>query len=127
MSLSFRVTMPNGNLVRNDASWKRGSPYVEPPEPFPDPGEPNFFQAGTGPYSTLAIFFFGPLTQMAANRHGSLNASGRCRSEKWESAPVPSRQIIPAPIPPSGKAIRLSRSPEYAPLYFFEAPDFRVA
>jgi hypothetical protein len=41
-----------------------------------------------------------------SNRHGSLKTSGWWRKETWEKAPVPSRQIIPAPIPPMGKATR---------------------
>ena len=42
---------------------------------------------------------------------GSLNTSGRCRREKCDRLPVPSMQIMPAPMPPSGKATRLSVGP----------------
>ncbi len=57
-----------------------------------------------------------PLTEMAAKTHGSLNTSGRLRSETCDSAPVPSRQIMPAPMPPSGNATWFRYSPEYSVL-----------
>jgi hypothetical protein len=55
---------------------------------------------------------------MAANVQGSLKTSGRFRNEKCDRAPVPSKQIIPAPMPPIGNATRLSRSPAYFPYSF---------
>src|SRR5580698_2751172 len=69
---------------------------------------PKTFQPGTGPSSTRAAAP-GPLasrTATAAKTHGSWNKSGRLRIETFERAPVPSRQIMPAPIPPSGYATR---------------------
>jgi hypothetical protein len=54
--------------------------------------------------------------------HGSLKTSGRFLTDIWEIAPVPSIQNIPAPIPPTGKAILERYSPEYEPLY--ECPSF---
>ncbi len=81
-----------------------------PDAPLPVPGAPNFFQSGTGPSSTRATFV-PPLTQSAAKVSGSLKTSGLWRRDTCDSAPVPSRQIMPAPMPPMGKATRLSRAP----------------
>ena len=53
-----------------------------------------------------------PRIETAAKTGGSLNTSGRFRREKCDRAPVPSRQIMPAPMPPMGKAMRSRRSPE---------------
>src|SRR5262249_16293886 len=97
-------------------------PYDAPSSPLAAFLAPKIFHPGTGPSSTRATGR-GPLTASAANMHGALKTSGRFRIETWENAPVPSRQIIPAPIPPIGKATRLSLEPSYTPLY----RDSRVA
>src|SRR5690606_34884511 len=116
MSGSESVTVPNGNAALNVADAKRGSPYVFPDAPRPVPGLPKIFQLGTGPSRTSAGGLF-PRTGTAEKMAGSLKGAGRCRSDTWESAPVPSRQIIPDPIPPRGKATRFKWGPEYSPLY----------
>jgi len=60
--------------------------------------------------------FARPFTEIAANIAGSLKTSGRFLTETWDSAPVPSKQTIPAPIPPIGKAMRSRNAPPYGPL-----------
>ena len=55
---------------------------------------------------------------MAANNDGSLYISGRLRILMCEKAPVPSRQNMPAPMPPIGNAKRFRYSPLYVVLYF---------
>jgi len=107
---SRNVNVPNGKRAAKLASRQRGRPKVVALAPLPVPLWPNSFQPGTGPSSTRATGR-SPLTHSAAKVIGSWKTSGRWRNETCESAPVPSRQSIPAPIPPSGKATRLSRSP----------------
>ena len=109
-SRSSSVTVAKGKRARNRAWPNRGRPQVAPPLPLPESFKPNRFQAGTGPSTTRARLG-SPFTHTAANTQGSLKMAGRCRSETWERAPVPSTHSIPAPIPPSGKATRLSVSP----------------
>src|SRR5690606_39062526 len=98
-------TWPNGNRARNDTSENRGSPQVVPTLPIPVSRRPNLFHSGTGPSSTRVPFclFF---RWIAANIWGSLKRSGSWRTDRCETAPVPSRQNMPAPIPPIGKATR---------------------
>ncbi len=104
ISVSARSTVANGKRARNVAESHRGRPNDMPLAPLPVLGAPNTFHAGTGPSNTRAVPLF---TEIAAKVNGSLKISGSCRSEKCDSAPVPSRQNMPAPIPPSGKAMRL--------------------
>ena len=72
---SCNVTVAKGNFVRKRASRNRGSPNEVPEAPLPVPGCPNSFQPGTGPSSTRATGD-DPVSEMAANVHGSLNTSG---------------------------------------------------
>ena len=89
---------------------------LPPGETLPVPGEPKSFHWGTGPSSTRATLL-PLLIEIAAKVQGSLKTSGLLRSDTCDNAAVPSRQIMPAPMPPMGKAMRLRRSPEYSPLY----------
>ena len=107
---SSSVTVPNGKRARKRARPNRGRPQVAPPLPLPESLSPNRFQPGTGPSRTLARLG-SPLRHTAANTQGSLKMSGWWRSDTCESAPVPSRHSIPAPIPPRGNATRLRVSP----------------
>ena len=109
-SSSVSVTVPNGKRASKRARPNRGRPQVAPPDPLPVSLRPNIFQLGTGPSRTRARFG-SPLTQTAANTQGSLKMFGWWRSETCERAPVPSRQSIPAPMPPRGNATRLRVSP----------------
>ena len=107
ISLSFKSIKAKGKRVWKTASSKRGRPYVLSPLPRPLWSGPNSFQVGTWPSNTFAPFCTS-FTQIAAKVYGSFITSGWFLSETWEMAPVPSRQNIPAPIPPIGNAI-LSR------------------
>jgi hypothetical protein len=91
---------------------------VRPDAPLPVPPWPKTFQSGTGPSSTRARFAsgFSPSTHTAAKQVGSLKNSILCRTDISESAPVPSRQYMPAPMPPMGNATRVRVAPSYGPL-----------
>ena len=104
-----------GKRARKLAERKRGRPYVVPGTPWPVLGRPKSFHLGTGPSRTrLDAASFDVDGRKDA---GLVENFGRFRIETWERAPVPSKQIMPAPIPPMGKATRLRFSPWYGPLY----------
>jgi len=110
ISSSSRSTVANGKRAENVAFSKCGYPLAPLPLPFPPVfALPNTFQSAIGPSRTFAPFS-SPLMAIAENMNGSLKMSGLFRTETCEIPPVPSRQIIPAPMPPIGKAIRFRYS-----------------
>src|SRR5438552_7355993 len=115
-SLSVSSMVANGKRALKTALLNLGKPVVAPPEPFAEPGCPNFFQSGTAPSKIFDPFCI-PLIESAAKNSGSLKTSGLLRTDIFDIAPVPSIQNIPAPIPPTGNAIRFKYAPEYVPLY----------
>ena len=82
---------------------KRGNHVVAPLAPLPASRWPNFFQSGTGPFKYFSSVCFSFYNNSSKNCW-LIKISGLFFIETCDKAPVPSIQIIPAPMPPIGNA-----------------------